>query len=94
MYKRQHERDLAGDYIREHDNGYISKDNTAAIAELLAHVRDAARAGNLKSPIPDRGAGFDSRAEDLKRVIQSIGGSVEMPQSTFKMAQSTAGAKV
>ena len=87
LYLTNHERDLAGDYIREHDNGYISKDNTAAITELLAHVRDAARAGNLKSPIPDRGAGFDSRAEDLKRVIQAIGGSVEM-------AQSTAGTKV
>ena len=81
LYLTNHERDLAGDYIREHDNGYIGKDNPAAIAELLAHVRDAARAGNLKSPIPDRGAGFDSRAEDLKRVIQAIGGSVEIAQS-------------
>ena len=72
LYLSNHDRDIASDYIRENNNGYIAKDNPTAIAESLRQIRDDARAGRLKRPQPDRTAGFDQRAQELMRIVEQI----------------------
>jgi len=72
LYVTDHERDIASDYIRQHDRGYIVGNTPQQIAEALAQIRDEARAGHLKSHEPDCDAGFDRRAADLMALIGDL----------------------
>lgn len=72
LYITDHERDIASDYIQEHNIGYIARNEPQAIADMLMHIRDEARAGRLKTRLPSTDVGFDQRAEAYIELIRRV----------------------
>lgn len=72
LYVSNHETDIASDYMRQHDSGYITPNTVEDIAQMFTHVRDEARAGRLKSPAPATDVGFDTRAQQLMTLIDRL----------------------
>lgn len=84
LYVTNHETDIASDYIREHDRGYIAQNTPADIAATFAQVRDDARADRLKSGTPDPDVGFDTRATAVLDLISELSDPGYSPITTIQ----------